>query len=111
MNEQIPHRDVGVTEIGTENRFTEEIVKSAAGGMTAEKCAALVPRAIKLNVAGLDIVNEATEKWRQHLRLIFFCGLINLATVKITIGRVGIQNAVKGLVGQGDIRFAYGKNR
>ena len=51
MNQQVPHGDVGVTEVGAENGFAEKVIELAPGRVTPEKCPTLVPGTVKLHVA------------------------------------------------------------
>ena len=65
VNQQIAHGNVGITKVSTENRFAEKIVESAACRVATEERAPLVPRAVKLKVARLNILFKAPKEWRQ----------------------------------------------
>ena len=92
MNEKIAHRNVGVAEVGAENRFAEEIHEFATRRVTTEKGAALVARAVELLHAGFHISAQAAEKGRQDLYFVAARSIKKLANEKIFVGRVVIDN-------------------
>ncbi len=88
MDQQIAHRDVGVTQIGAEQGLPEVVEELATAGMAAEELAALVPRAVEGGVALLNISLEAAKKGRQQGGLIFLCGTFQLFAIEILVAIV-----------------------
>ena len=95
VNEQVTHGDVGVAEVSAENIFTEEVIKSAACGMAAEERAPLMPRAVKLEIARLDVLLKASKERRQELLFVLLRGVIDLAAIESLIGGIGVNHSVK----------------
>ena len=86
VDQQIAHCHVGVTQVGTEKRFTKEIDKLIARRMTAEELPPLMPRAVKCAVTLFHVVYKGTEKRRPQLGLVLLGCRFQLAAIKIADG-------------------------
>ena len=91
VNQQVAHRNVGVTQVGTEDRFAEEVIESTTSRMTTVESSALVPRAVKLSVTGSNILREAAEEGRKESVFILLSGRINLTAIEFTVGFVTVE--------------------
>ena len=70
VNEEVAHVDVGVAEVGAEDRFAEEVGEFAPGRVTTEEGAALVTRTVELLVCRAHVAPQAPEEGRQDLLFI-----------------------------------------
>ena len=81
MNQEISHRRVRVAEVRAEDVFTEEVIKLPPHGMTAEKRAALMTRAVKLALPLLHILLKRAEERREKRVLVALRRGVDLTAV------------------------------
>ena len=92
VNEKVAHCHVGIAEVGTEDVFAEEVCKLAAGRMAAEEGAALMARAVKVNVAVANVGFKLAEEGRKNLILVLLGGGIDQAAVETDVVGLGVDD-------------------
>ncbi len=94
VNQQIAHRHVRITQIGTEQGFAKEIHELIARRVTAEELSTLVAGAVKCAIALLNIINKCAEEGRFQAGFVFRCGGLKLATIEFGTRLADFKHAI-----------------
>ena len=88
VDQQVTHGDVGVAQVGAEQRLAEILDELITGRMTAEEFTPLMPRAVKGAVALFNVIDQRAKEWRTQFGFIFMRSGFQLAAVKVVAGFV-----------------------